>query len=1028
MNPHAEYSRADGQAVKRTDGRGEVHTKQKQKLSQDLHPGAVQARKGHSEARDGRDPVAPERQGRVHDDASHGSTNASKTPERERTAYTTGKASTRARASVNRENGTAGVRSRGGAIRGKLLLGDLLRGSVFFGAGYLLASAPLALGAVPLGIGLLAASSAYTRYILVGALLGGIRSPGGLSGWAWLGIYVLCLVLRLCIRFFVDPPALPDGRPCTGRMYLRLAWISFKRNIGLLPPGVYGSDEENTVTDYYGGEELAHTGAHGRDKQQAGHGSRSDAIAQGSPTVYSGPEVGLFAEHPFLRMLTAVVTAFAAGVCGVILRGFHVYDLLSLLVGVVVAPVACALWVSCFGTAGLTLLFSPAPLDGIPLYRRGDGDGDLYERDGGIARLRSRFHALPMVGVATLLMATVFAARGVRTPLGTPGLAVEGALLLALLLSLLTVARMGVLPGMVVALLTGLSAGMTPAPICLLCVGGYAILRYISHRVGLMGGMTAGTLWCMAMEGVPGLVARFPAMLFTIPVYLVYERLSEALPPTGYGAGSHSRGTTTDPRSAALSAEWRAASQRRRLEALSDAFGSLSSRFSELSGQFKKPRMPALRRLCDEAFGAKCAKCPDRNTCWGTAYDRTLEVEARLAARLHAVGHAGTDDLPDSLLDFCPYMEEIVADINTRCAGLCERLLRAERTDIYAADYAAVSTLLREAVEEDSALAQDMESNRAAAACISDYLSARGVRVLGVVVCGKRESRRRQVIIRGEHFPRDGRDMTILHRKLEEICEVPLASPRIESEGEGGISVMTLVSEATLSTAHAAGTMPAGSRVDDPIASPDGTEGAADSPACGDHVALFKTDSGYFYALISDGMGSGEGASVTSDICAMFLEKMLLAGNRLELSLGMLDGYLRAKNTGTEEECSATVDLMELDLIDGEALFAKSGAAPTYVVREGTVYKLALRSMPIGILENTPPRLLRFHMRPGDVVVMVSDGVTLGNDECPWLLDLLASPMPSDMNTLRTDILRRALKAGSEDDLSAIAIRVDGRP
>ena len=181
----------------------------------------------------------------------------------------------------------------------------------------------------------------------------------------------------------------------------------------------------------------------------------------------------------------------------------------------------------------------------------------------------------------------------------------------------------------------------------------------------------------------------------------------------------------------------------------------------------------------------------------------------------------------------------------------------------------------------------------------------------------------------------------------------------------------------------------------------------------------------YFYALISDGMGAGEDASLTSDICAMFLEKMLSAGNRVEVSLRMLDGYIRSKNTGTGDECSATVDLMELDLMDGRAVFAKNGAAPTYVVREGMVYKLHSPTLPIGILRDTPSRLLRFRTHPGDVVVMVSDGVTLGNDECPWLIDLLSEPMPDNMDSLRRDIIKRALTAGSEDDLSAIAIRVE---
>ena len=75
-------------------------------------------------------------------------------------------------------------------------------------------------------------------------------------------------------------------------------------------------------------------------------------------------------------------------------------------------------------------------------------------------------------------------------------------------------------------------------------------------------------------------------------------------------------------------------------------------------------------------------------------------------------------------------------------------------------------------------------------------------------------------------------------------------------------------------------------------------------------------------------------------------------------------------------------------------------------------------------MSDLPPQKLRFRTHPGDVVVMVSDGVTLGNDECPWLIDLLSSPMTENMDSLRADIIRRALAAGAEDDLSAIAIRV----
>ena len=100
--------------------------------------------------------------------------------------------------------------------------GEFFRGGIFLGSAFLLGSCPLLFGAAPLGLGLLAAASSYTWYILAGLLLSAAFTPVTLSGWSWVGVYLLCIILRLVIRFFVDPPSLPDGRPCRGRTYLLL--------------------------------------------------------------------------------------------------------------------------------------------------------------------------------------------------------------------------------------------------------------------------------------------------------------------------------------------------------------------------------------------------------------------------------------------------------------------------------------------------------------------------------------------------------------------------------------------------------------------------------------------------------------------------------------------------------------------------------------------------------------------------------------------------------------------------------------
>ena len=894
--------------------------------------------------------------------------------------------------------------------RGLRILGEITRGAVFGGAAFLLGSCPLLFGAAPLGLALLAASSSYTWYILAGLFLSAALHPVTLVGWAWVGVYLLCLILRLVIRFFVDPPALPDGTPCRGRTYLLLCWVSFKRNLGLVEDASSAGDTE---TDYYGGKDTPDTAKRDRDKPP-----RMD---------YSGLPVRLFAEHPFLRMLTAGVCGLAAGLSAVVTGGFHIYDLLCALCMLVIPPAVCFLLVSCFGEAGLTLLFSPRPLRGNAALR----GSDLTEEDGGAVKVWRKFHALPLVSVCVLIAAVVFSARGFRIPLGSELLGIEITTLLGLVLTLFASSRLGVIPGVAIGVICGLAAEPGLAPMFILCAGCYALLRYVSHRSAVLGGCTVGAGWCALVEGIEVLTAQIPAILLAIPLFFLTERLWLALP---HGQRSERVDRELEEFTAAvtasLTAESRAEAQRARMKALSDAFGSLSKRFYDLSSQLKRPRMLDLRRICDESFGKACARCKNRDICWGTEYERTLEAQTRLAAQLHTGGKASAEALPDSLQDFCPYMEDIVTDINGRCARMTEILLKSEKTEVFAADYAAIASLLSDALEEDRNAEEDFSCNREAADAIYDYLTAEGVRVQGVVVGGKRGSGRQRVIVRAAGFEGVADRLPAIRDRVGEILGCPVTPPAFDEGEDGGASaVMTLSSEAKLTVAFSGSTLPAdhprGAALPEALTH-DTPAGGYDPPAvCGDHIALFKSGDACFYALISDGMGSGEEASTTSDICAMFLEKMLSAGNRVEVSLRMLDSVIRSKNTGTGEECSATVDLMELDLMDGRAVFAKNGAAPTYVVREGTVYKLHAPTLPIGIVKDTPPRLLRFRTHPGDVVVMVSDGVTLGNDECPWLIDLLSAPMPTSMDSLRRDIIKRALTAGSEDDLSAIAIRVE---
>ena len=114
---------------------------------------------------------------------------------------------------------------------------------------------------------------------------------------------------------------------------------------------------------------------------------------------------------------------------------------------------------------------------------------------------------------------------------------------------------------------------------------------------------------------------------------------------------------------------------------------------------------------------------------------------------------------------------------------------------------------------------------------------------------------------------------------------------------------------------------------------------------------------------------------------------------------------------GRGGECSATVDLCELDLISGTASFLKSGAAPTYIARGSTVYKIYSRTMPIGILKSADTRISKFDTQSGDIIVMMSDGCCPDSEDCAWLVEFLcAYTQKKDRNALGKDAECEELK------------------
>ena len=131
------------------------------------------------------------------------------------------------------------------------------------------------------------------------------------------------------------------------------------------------------------------------------------------------------------------------------------------------------------------------------------------------------------------------------------------------------------------------------------------------------------------------------------------------------------------------------------------------------------------------------------------------------------------------------------------------------------------------------------------------------------------------------------------------------------------------------------------------------------------------------------------------------------------------------------EDSFATVDLTIIDKDTGRAKFYKMGAALSFVVR-GKIRRISQPALPVGILPKLRLTHVTAKLRPGDVLIMVSDGITEAdrNDlSAFWLEDyLMKYAQTTGPKVLAGKIVleaRNRYLSRELDDLTAVVIKVE---
>lgn len=193
---------------------------------------------------------------------------------------------------------------------------------------------------------------------------------------------------------------------------------------------------------------------------------------------------------------------------------------------------------------------------------------------------------------------------------------------------------------------------------------------------------------------------------------------------------------------------------------------------------------------------------------------------------------------------------------------------------------------------------------------------------------------------------------------------------------------------------------------------------------CGDCAEQMYRDGEMYIMTLSDGMGSGKDAYEQSRDTIEMLSSFLRAGFDIDSAVRLVNSSLLLKSV---KDCFSTIDMMCVNLANGEVRISKIGAAPTYVRSGGKIDKIECSGLPVGILRDVETETSVFDAADGTMVVMMSDGISntmLKNIyEEDWIKQEIKNIDTKNARVAASRILDTALSrcgGKAEDDMTVV--------
>ncbi len=419
------------------------------------------------------------------------------------------------------------------------------------------------------------------------------------------------------------------------------------------------------------------------------------------------------------------------------------------------------------------------------------------------------------------------------------------------------------------------------------------------------------------------------------------------------------------------------------------AMSGVVSRFGKSDGEISREEMVD---AMIKAAKSTCTSCTFFSVCKEINPAPCAEIIDDLTTNVCKNGRISRQDAK-FLPEYCQNQEGLFEAFSATAGALIAEKIKSRRLGLISDNVESISKMINEArlIDEDNWQADKALSEKIQNKLYEVGLAGGVARVFG--------ERRKRFVVAGEDKLGDIISSNELRFAIEEAAGVKLSSPEFFRRGD--VALMSVQSAPLFSASFASAAYP-----------------ASTSEVSGDSVGSFVSDDGYFYSIVSDGMGTGETAKETSLFVFEFIKTVLSASVSLNTALSILNGIIRNKSG----ECSATLDLYRLDLLSGEAMFVKSGAAHSYVKRGDSLFRIRSETAPLGLMKSVDAEKIRIEIKPGDVIVMFSDGVAASPESSVWLPELLSRDFEGSLQEYADFILNEARKNARTGDDASVSV------